>query len=170
MGQLLLAPMEGLLDHPLREVLTAAGGIDRCVSEFIRITDMLMPDRVFTRIVPELLQGGRTRAGGRWHRETHDFMSLPLYVAPGSVLPWGGETERPDYDYATGVTLRVFGLADGASAGFAVAAPSGAIAARGTVSRQGSQYSAQVLEGALQQWSIEVDGRRSPVLESGATR
>lgn len=55
--------MEGLLDHPLREVLTAVGGIDRCVSEFIRITDMLMPDRVFTRIVPELLQGGRTRAG-----------------------------------------------------------------------------------------------------------
>jgi tRNA-dihydrouridine synthase C len=60
---LLLAPMEGLLDHPLREVLTAVGGIDRCVSEFIRITDMLLPDRVFTRIVPELLQGGRTRAG-----------------------------------------------------------------------------------------------------------
>jgi tRNA-dihydrouridine synthase C len=63
MGLLLLAPMEGLLDHALREVLTAVGGIDRCVSEFIRITDMLMPDRVFTRIVPELLQGGRTRAG-----------------------------------------------------------------------------------------------------------
>ena len=63
MALLLLAPMEGLLDHPLREVLTAVGGIDRCVSEFIRITDMLLPDRVFTRIVPELLQGGRTRAG-----------------------------------------------------------------------------------------------------------
>jgi tRNA-dihydrouridine synthase C len=63
MSLLLLAPMEGLLDHPLREVLSAVGGIDRCVSEFIRITDMLMPDRVFTRIVPELLQGGRTRAG-----------------------------------------------------------------------------------------------------------
>jgi len=61
--QLLLAPMEGLLDHPLREVLTAVGGIDRCVSEFIRITDRLMPDRVFTRIVPELRQGGRTLAG-----------------------------------------------------------------------------------------------------------
>jgi tRNA-dihydrouridine synthase C len=61
--RLLLAPMEGLLDHPLREVLTAAGGIDRCVSEFIRVTDRLLPDRVFMRIVPELLQGGRTRAG-----------------------------------------------------------------------------------------------------------
>jgi tRNA-dihydrouridine synthase len=29
---ILLAPMEGLLDHPLRQVLTAVGGIDRCVS------------------------------------------------------------------------------------------------------------------------------------------
>ncbi|MGN6525135.1 MAG: tRNA dihydrouridine synthase [Burkholderiaceae bacterium] len=62
-GELLLAPMEGLLDHPLREVLTAVGGIDRCVSEFIRVTDRLLPDRVFTRIVPELRQGGRTLAG-----------------------------------------------------------------------------------------------------------
>ncbi len=60
---ILLAPMEGLLDHMLRDVLTRVGGIDRCVSEFIRITDMLLPRRVFTRIVPELLQGGRTPAG-----------------------------------------------------------------------------------------------------------
>ena len=60
---ILLAPMEGLLDCLLREVLTSVGGVDRCVSEFIRITDQLMPKRVFTRIVPELLNGGRTRAG-----------------------------------------------------------------------------------------------------------
>ncbi|MDM4764566.1 tRNA-dihydrouridine synthase [Pelomonas sp. SE-A7] len=60
---ILLAPMEGLLDHMLRDVLTRVGGIDRCVSEFIRITDMLLPKRVFTRIVPELLNGGLTPAG-----------------------------------------------------------------------------------------------------------
>jgi len=60
---IILAPMEGLLDHMLRDVLTRVGGIDRCVSEFIRITDMLMPNRVFTRIVPELLNGGRTAVG-----------------------------------------------------------------------------------------------------------
>jgi tRNA-dihydrouridine synthase C len=63
MSLLLLAPMEGLLDHPLREVLTAVGGVDRCVSEFIRVTGTLLPERVFTRIVPELLHGGRTRSG-----------------------------------------------------------------------------------------------------------
>ena len=55
--------MEGLLDHGLRELLTRAGGVDRCVSEFIRITDQLLPTRSFTRVVPELLRGGRTRAG-----------------------------------------------------------------------------------------------------------
>lgn len=60
---LLLAPMEGLLDFVLRDVLTRVGGIDRCVSEFIRVTSTLLPDRVFTRIVPELLNGGCTRAG-----------------------------------------------------------------------------------------------------------
>jgi tRNA-dihydrouridine synthase C len=60
---LLLAPMEGLLDCTLCDVLTRVGGIDRCVSEFIRVTGTLLPERVFTRIVPELTQGGVTRAG-----------------------------------------------------------------------------------------------------------
>lgn len=60
---LLLAPMEGLLDFVLRDVLTRVGGVDRCVSEFIRITDSLLPDKVFLRYVPELRFGSRTLAG-----------------------------------------------------------------------------------------------------------
>ena len=60
---ILLAPMEGLLDFVLRDILTRVGGIDRCVSEFIRITDQLLPERVFTRIVPELHNGGCTFSG-----------------------------------------------------------------------------------------------------------
>ncbi|MDE2080999.1 MAG: tRNA-dihydrouridine synthase [Burkholderiales bacterium] len=55
--------MEGLLDHSLRDTLTRVGGVDRCVSEFIRITDQLLPERVFLRVVPELRQGSRTAAG-----------------------------------------------------------------------------------------------------------
>lgn len=60
---LLLAPMEGLLDFVLRDILTRVGGIDRCVSEFIRVTNTVLPDRAFIRIVPELLTGGRTFSG-----------------------------------------------------------------------------------------------------------
>ena len=55
--------MEGLLDFVLRDVLTRVGGIDRCVSEFIRVTDTLLPDKTYLRIVPELKNGGRTTAG-----------------------------------------------------------------------------------------------------------
>lgn len=55
--------MEGLLDATLRDVLTRVGGMDRCVSEFIRITDTLLPERAFIRVVPELRNGGRTQAG-----------------------------------------------------------------------------------------------------------
>jgi tRNA-dihydrouridine synthase C len=60
---ILLAPMEGLLDYALRDVLTRVGGIDRCVSEFIRVSGTLLPDRAFRRIVPELDNHGRTKAG-----------------------------------------------------------------------------------------------------------
>lgn len=60
---ILLAPMEGLLDFVLRDILTRVGGIDRCVSEFIRVTGTLLPDRTFLRIVPELNNRGRTPAG-----------------------------------------------------------------------------------------------------------
>ena len=60
---ILLAPMEGLLDASLRDVLTRVGGVDRCVSEFIRITDRLLPARVFRRLMPELDHGSRTPSG-----------------------------------------------------------------------------------------------------------
>ena len=55
--------MEGLLDFVLRDVLTRVGGADRCVSEFIRVTGSLLPDKVFLRYIPELKNGGRTLAG-----------------------------------------------------------------------------------------------------------
>ena len=60
---ILLAPMEGLLDHSLRDVLTRVGGVDRCVLEFIRVTDRLLPARAFLRLMPELRNASRTAAG-----------------------------------------------------------------------------------------------------------
>lgn len=61
--RLLLAPMEGLLDFVLRDVLTRVGGADRCVSEFIRISGSLLPDKVYLRTMPELRNGSKTLAG-----------------------------------------------------------------------------------------------------------
>ena len=61
-------------------------------------------------------------------------------MAPNTVLPWGAETERPDYDYAQGLTLRVFALDDGASASFTVASPQGGIAVSLTAKAVGSGW------------------------------
>jgi tRNA-dihydrouridine synthase C len=63
MGKLFLAPMEGLADCVLRDVLTRVGGYDGAVTEFIRVSGNLLPPRTFNRICPELANGSRTRAG-----------------------------------------------------------------------------------------------------------
>lgn len=61
--RLILAPMEGVLDHTLRNLLTRIGGYDRCVTEFVRVLKRPLPARVFYRACPELLTGGKTPAG-----------------------------------------------------------------------------------------------------------
>lgn len=61
--RIFLAPMEGVVDYTMRDLLTRIGGFDRCVTEFVRITEQRLPARVFRRYCPELDQGGRTPAG-----------------------------------------------------------------------------------------------------------
>ncbi len=61
--RIILAPMEGLADVHLRRLITAQGGFDWVVSEFLRVVDRPYPDRVFHNICPELRQGGRTESG-----------------------------------------------------------------------------------------------------------
>lgn len=55
--------MEGLVDAPLRTALTRLGGVDWCVTEFVRVTSTLLPARYFRRVAPESLHGWRTPAG-----------------------------------------------------------------------------------------------------------
>jgi len=61
--RLMLAPMEGVIDHTMRAMLTSLGGIDRCVTEFVRVTGRLLPPKVFYRLCPELANGGKTASG-----------------------------------------------------------------------------------------------------------
>ncbi len=55
--------MDGLADCVLREVLTRLGGYDGAVSEFIRVSGSLLPQRTFLRVCPELANASRTRVG-----------------------------------------------------------------------------------------------------------
>jgi tRNA-dihydrouridine synthase C len=60
---LILAPMEGVTDYPMRALLSSLGGFAFCVSEFLRVSHEVPPAKVFLRHVPELKHGSRTSSG-----------------------------------------------------------------------------------------------------------
>ena len=60
---ILLAPMEGVVDPVVRELWTSLGGIDYCVTEFVRVTSTLYPPKVFYKYCPELKSNSRTSSG-----------------------------------------------------------------------------------------------------------
>lgn len=59
--------MEGLTDPIMRDVLTHVGSFDWCVTEFIRVTNSVLPDHVYHTYCPELLNHGKTAAGTPVH-------------------------------------------------------------------------------------------------------
>lgn len=61
--KVILAPMQGVLDPFLRNLLTAVNDYDLCISEFVRVVDTRLPKKAFYRLAPELHQGGLTDAG-----------------------------------------------------------------------------------------------------------
>lgn len=81
--------------------------------------------------------------GGSWREETHDFMSLPLMVRPGTVLPLGKRDDRPDYDYTDGVELHVFGLTEGERRVVKLYDLGGNVSATFTVARSGGQIAVE---------------------------
>src|SRR4051794_29311651 len=62
---LVLAPIEGVTDAPMRALMGERGGFSFCVSEFLRINDSLPPARTFQHHMPELRQDSRTPSGLR---------------------------------------------------------------------------------------------------------
>ena len=60
---IVLAPMEGVTDAPMRDFLTRTGFYDYCVSEFIRVSETVLNHKIFAREVPELSHQAKTRAG-----------------------------------------------------------------------------------------------------------
>jgi alpha-D-xyloside xylohydrolase len=100
---------------------------------------------------------GAVVEGGRWQRETHDYLSLPLMVRPNTVIPVGADDARPDYDYADGVTFHVFALDDGATAVATVPDAQGQEVLRVEVTRAGDTVTARTT-GAQKPWRLLLRG------------
>lgn len=58
---------------------------------------------------------GEVKTGGRWIKEKHGYLSVPLMVKEGSVVALGAHDDKPDYDYGEGAELRVYELKDNMS-------------------------------------------------------
>tara|TARA_R110002096_G_scaffold309403_4_gene504037 strand:- start:69543 stop:70478 length:936 start_codon:yes stop_codon:yes gene_type:complete len=61
--KIVLAPMEGVIDFAMREILTSGGSYTYGLTEFMRVNDHLLSKSQFTKYAPELLMDGRTRSG-----------------------------------------------------------------------------------------------------------
>lgn len=104
--------MEGVVDYGMRDVLTAIGGYDRCVTEFVRVNQQQIPEKVFLRFAPELNEGGMTSAG------------VPVYLQLlGSDLHWMAVNaasvqtlEPPGIDLNFGCPSKTVNKSDGGSA------------------------------------------------------
>ena len=97
------------------------------------VAPVFREDGTVTYYLPEgewysLLTGEKV-TGGKWRREKHGFMSLPLLVRGGTVLPLGACDTRTDYDYADGVEFRVCGLGEGESYRLEMPTPEGKVEA-----------------------------------------
>ena len=102
------------------------------------------------------LLDGRTVTGGRWVRERHGCLTLPLMVRPGSVIPMGAADSRTDYDFADGVTLHAFALADGQTATVRIPDLRGRTCATFQLTRDGSQL--RVETDSKKSWQVELHG------------
>lgn len=61
--RVILAPMEGVLDSLVRELLSEVNDYDLCITEFLRVVDQLLPAKSFYRLCPELHHQSRTQSG-----------------------------------------------------------------------------------------------------------
>ncbi|MGA7881195.1 MAG: TIM-barrel domain-containing protein, partial [Terrimicrobiaceae bacterium] len=111
---------------------------------------------------------GQVQEGPGWHRERHGFLSLPLMVRPNTVLPLGAADNRPDYDYAAGVTFRVYEPADGAELICDVSTPQRSESVRFSVHRAGKQITARVAGDPSARWQLQLAGMHVTSAENGA--
>lgn len=78
---------------------------------------------------------GAQLTGPGWVTEKHEFDSLPVLARPGAVIPFGDRDDRPDYEWADGVRLRLYAPAEGQRTRVRVPSPG---AGRAPSSRCGS--------------------------------
>lgn len=87
------------------------------LGDSLLVAPVFSPDGVVEYYLPAgrwtRLLTGEVIEGPGWRREQHDYMSLPLLVRPGSVIPMGDSESAPSYAFDQKITFAVYGLEEG---------------------------------------------------------
>ena len=118
------------------------------------VVDYYLPAGRWTNFIT-----GQVVEGGRWLREQHGYLTLPLLARPNSVIAVGAVDDRPDYDYAEGVELHVFEPADGVVIEVKVPDSLGKTAAQFEVRRDAGKLVVTALR-AGKRWALVLRGQR----------
>lgn len=141
----------------------ACDSLDRqyMLGEALLVAPVLTSDGVVDYYLPEgrwtHFSSGKVVTGGRWVREQHDFLSLPLVARPNSLIAVGNNEQKPDYDYADGTILHVFEIADGAMLTARVPTLKGGTAYQASVTRRGKEIAVRV-SGEARGWRVLLRG------------
>jgi alpha-D-xyloside xylohydrolase len=128
---LLEFPQDPACDYLDRQYMLGDSLLVAPVFSHDNIVDYYVPKGRWTSLLD-----GKVVEGPGWHREEHSFMSLPLLVRPGSVIPLGKDSERPDYAYSEGVTLQVYELKEGHTVRVAIPSQAGEVETVFTLQRE----------------------------------
>ena len=107
-----LAPMEGVVDPIIRKLYSRIGGYDHFVTEFVRVSDRLLPASLFYRYSPELLTGGRTAEG--YPVFVQILGGQPAVIAENAAL--AKELGAPGIDLNFGCPAKTVNRHDGGAA------------------------------------------------------
>lgn len=91
--------------------------------------------------------------GGRWHKQRHDFLSLPLYVRDNTLLALGANDQKPDYAWHQDTAFQLFNLEEGREAICHLPAADGATLFTLKARREGETLTVQG-EGCATGWTL----------------
>ena len=99
------------------------------------MAEYYLPEGTWTSLL-----SGEVKQGGKWYKEKHGYLSIPLYVRENSIVAVGARNDDAVYDYAENVTLRIYAVGDGQRAETVVYSPDNAAEVKASVVNEGGVY------------------------------
>lgn len=109
---------------------------------------------------------GEVVEGGTWVKEKFDYLNLPLYIRPNTILPIGLTDNTPVYDYTENLTIKLVEIEDGANIDRMLVNADGEEIGHIHVTRTGNEISITT-SGLEKPYTIEVSGKQKLEVEAG---